>query len=60
MISTIPMMIAMYIGWLIANTASAIAIIPIIKTNIDVNVDTWFIFDINPTIPNIIIMNPTM
>ena len=60
MIRTIPIIIAIYIGWLSANTASAIAIIPIIKTSIEVNVDILVIFEINPVIPNTIIINPTI
>lgn len=47
----------MYIGSFNANTASATAIIPIIKTSIDVNLDN---FENNPVIPNTIIINPTM
>ncbi len=54
------MMIAMYIGWLSANTASAIETIPINKTSIDVKEDILFTFDINPVIPNTIMMNPTI
>lgn len=50
----------MYIGWLSANTARAIAMIPIINTSIEVNADMRFILDINPVIPNTIIMNPTI
>ena len=60
MIKTTPIIIAMYIGWLSANTARAIAMIPIINTSIEVNVDMRFILDINPVIPNTIIMNPTI
>ncbi len=59
-IKTIPIMIAMYIGWFIANAASAIATIPIRNTKIEVNTDNPFILEINPAIPNIIIMNPTI
>lgn len=47
----------MYIGWFSANVAKAIAIMPIIKTNIDVNLDN---LENNPEIPNTIIMNPTI
>ena len=54
-----PIMIAMYTGCDIANAARAIAIIPIINTNIEVNVDTRLILDTSPVIPKIIIMNPT-
>ena len=50
----------MYIGWLSANIARAIATIPIINTSIEVNADMRFILDINPVIPNTIIMNPTI
>ena len=50
----------MYIGWFIANTASAIKTIPIINTSIEVNNENLFILEINPAIPNIIIMNPTI
>lgn len=60
MIKTTPIIIAMYIGWLSANTARAIATIPIINTSIEVNADMRFILDINPVIPNTIIMNPTI
>lgn len=60
MIKTTPIIIAMYIGWLSANIARAIATIPIINTSIEVNVDMRFILDINPVIPNTIIMNPTI
>ncbi len=49
----------MYIGSLSANIASAIEIMPISKTSIDVNADTLLIFDNTPVIPNSIIMNPT-
>ena len=59
MIKTTPIIIAIYIGWLIANTASAIEMIPIIMTRIDEKVDTLFSFDINPVIPNTIIIKPT-
>ena len=50
----------MYIGWFIANAASAIKTIPIINTSIEVNNENLFILEINPAIPNIIIMNPTI
>ena len=50
----------MYIGWLLVNIASAIAMIPIINTSIEVNVDTRFLLDINPVTPNTIIMSPTI
>lgn len=50
----------MNIGWLSANTARAIAMIPIINTSIEVNVDMLFLLDISPVIPNTIIMNPTI
>ncbi len=52
-------MIAMYIGWLIANAASAIARIPISKMSIDVNVENLVILDNNPVIPKTIMINPT-
>lgn len=53
-------MIAMYIGWLRANIASAIDTIPINKTSIAVNADILPNFDINPFIPNTIMIIPTM
>ncbi len=54
------MSIAIYIGWLSANTARAIARIPINNTSIDVNVDILVTWDNNPETPNIIIINPTI
>lgn len=60
MIRTKPIITAMYIGWLLVNIASAIAMIPIINTSIEVNVDTRFFLDINPVTPNTIIMSPTI
>ena len=58
-IKTTPMIIAIYIGWFIANAARAIATIPINNTKIDVNVENLFILENIPAILNIIIMNPT-
>ena len=52
--------IAIYTGWLIAYAARAIATIPMIKTSIEAKVDTLVTFDINPIIPNAIIINPTI
>lgn len=49
----------MYIGWLIANVASAIDITPINKMNIDVNFENLVILENNPVIPKIIMINPT-
>lgn len=60
MIRTKPIITAMYIGWLLVNIASAIAMIPIINTSIEVNVDIRFFLDINPVTPNTIIMSPTI
>ncbi len=51
---------AIYIGLLSANTARTIKTIPINKTRIDENADTLVILDINPVIPNTIIINPTI
>lgn len=53
-------MIEMYIASLRANMASAIDTIPIIKTSIDVNADILFNFEINPLIPNTIMIIPTI
>ena len=50
----------MYIGSLIANAARAIAIIPIINTIIEENIDNLVGLEINPAIPNMIIINPTI
>lgn len=50
----------MYIGWLRANIARAIDTIPINKTSMDVKEDILFNFEINPVIPNTIIINPTI
>ena len=57
-IRTIPRIIAIYIGCAIENTASTIARIPISKTSIDAKVERLLFFDINPAIPNTIIINP--
>lgn len=54
------MMIARNNGLLAANTPRAIATIPINNTSIDVKFEILVTFDINPAIPNIIIMNPTI
>ena len=58
-IKTIPIIIAMYIGWETENAPSKMAMIPIIRTNRQVKPDTPFILDIIPVIPNTIIIIPT-
>ncbi len=59
-IRTIPIMIAIYTGWLIANIARAIAMIPITNTRIELNVDMRVKFENSPAIPKTIMMNPTI
>lgn len=53
-------MIARNIGLPPANIPRAIATIPINKTSIEVKFEILFTLDINPAIPNIIIINPTI
>ena len=55
-----PIMIARYSGLLPANTARAIATIPINKTSIEVKFEILLALDTNPVIPNSIMMNPTI
>ena len=58
MIKTTPIMIAINIGSLTANAPRAINTTPIIKTIIEENAEILLNLEINPVIPNAIIINP--
>ena len=55
-----PITVARNIGLLPANTASAIATIPIKRTSIEVKLEILLACDTNPAIPNSIMINPTI
>lgn len=59
MIKQTPKITAIYIGCAIAKTARAIEMIPITNMSIEVKAGI-LLFEINPTIPKKIIINPTI